>query len=304
MTKLSKEELELLHKVGDIVHDVLRYALKIVRPGLSVLELCESLEQRIRNLGAKPAFPANICINDIAAHYTALIDDNTVIEENSVVKIDIGTHIDGYIVDAALTVSFSPLYDNLLKSSLAALKVVRDVLRPGITLGKLGHYIERAIRAYGFKPIENLTGHLIRRYELHAGKSVPNVDNGDSRVVLEGEIYAIEPFATDGEGLVMDSPKVTIFRLLPVPKKKISKDARSIVTVIEQECDNLPFTFRWFKDKIDVSTAIEILRRNKVLYEYPVLIEKGHGMVAQFEDTFIVTATGAEPLARTLDIVS
>jgi len=304
MSKPSKEEIELLYKAGDIVRDVLKHALNIVRPGLSVLELCELLENRIRNLGGKPAFPVNVCINDVAAHYTATIDDKLTIPENSIVKIDVGAHIDGYIVDAAVTVTFNPLYDNLLKAALNALKTVKDVLRPGVTLGKIGSYIERAIRAYGFKPIENLTGHLIKRYELHAGKSIPNIDNGDTRIVLEGEIYAVEPFATDGEGIVIDLPKVTIFRLLPVPKKKLSSEVLNLVTVIEQECDNLPFTFRWFKDKINVDKAIEILRRENVLYEYPVLVERKRGMVAQFEDTFLITSGGAEPLAETLELVS
>ncbi len=304
MPKLSKEEIELLYKAGDIVREVLRCALQIVKPGVRILDICETLENRIRSLGAKPAFPVNICVNDVAAHYTAIIDDNSVIPEGSIVKVDIGAHIEGYIVDAALTISFNPLYDNLLKASLNALKTVKNVLKPGLSLGKIGYYIERTIRAFGFKPIENLTGHLIRRYELHAGKSIPNVDNGDNRIIAEGEIYAVEPFATDGEGLAVDIPKVTIYRLLPVPKKKISKETLSIISIIEHECDHLPFTFRWFRGKIDVNKAIDILRTDKVLYEYPVLVERKHGMVAQFEDTFLVTSTGAEPLAGIFELVS
>jgi len=301
---IDKEQLEILHKVGDIVHEVLKLALQITRPGIRILDLCETLENRIRNLGAKPAFPVNVCVNHIAAHYTATIDDTSTIPEGSVVKVDVGAHIDGYIVDAAVTIAFNPVYDNLLKASLQALKTVKDVLKPGVSLGKIGGYIEKTIRAFGFKPIENLTGHLIRRYELHAGKSIPNIDNGDERKVLEGEIYAIEPFATNGEGIVVDTPTVTIFRLLTVPRKKLSKEAQQYVDLIESEQDHLPFSPRWFRDKVqDVNKMLETLRRENALYEYPVLVERKKGMVAQFEDTFVVTSTGAIELARTLELV-
>jgi len=301
---MSSHDFEIYYKVAEIVRKVLEYSYDIVKPGAKVLEICEKLERKIIELGAKPAFPVNICINDVAAHYTATINDFLEIPEKSIVKVDVGAHIDGYIVDAAITISFNPIYDKLIRSTYEALKTVSSILKPGITLGKVGYYIEKTIRSYGFKPIENLTGHLIKRYELHAGKSIPNIDNGDERRVLEGEIYAIEPFATDGKGLVIEIDKVTIFRLISlIGKKKVSKKYSNILTLINNECNGLPFTPRWFKDRIqEIEIIINELVKEGMLFPYPVLVEEGKGMVAQSEDTFIVKGNRTEELVHTVEL--
>ncbi len=303
---LSKEELEKLYKAGEIVHKTLEKALDIVRPGARVLDICTELENYIISQGARPAFPVNIGINHVAAHYTARIEDDLVIPEKSVVKVDVGAHIDGYIVDAAITLCFNPVYEPLVQAALEALKVVKEILKAGLSLGRIGSYIEKAIRGRGFKPIENLTGHLIKRYELHAGKSIPNVDNGDERKVLEGEIYAIEPFATDGKGSVIDTPQVTIYRLIATPKKALKKH-RELILKIQEVSQGLPFSPRWLANKVNLSKdelvkVLDELARENVLYAYPVLVEEGKGMVSQFEDTFIVKNDGCEELAHTLDL--
>ncbi len=303
---LSKEELEKLYKAGEVVYRALEKAMDIVRPGARILDICTELENYIISQGAKPAFPVNIGINHVAAHYTARIDDDLTIPEKAIVKVDIGAHIDGYIVDAAITLCFNPVYEPLVQAALEALKVVKDVLRAGLSLGKIGSYIERAIRGRGFKPIENLTGHLIRRYELHAGKSVPNVDNGDERRVLEGEIYAIEPFATDGRGSVRDTQQVTIYRLIATPKKALKRH-RELILKIQEVSQGLPFSPRWLVNKVslnksELTRVLEELSRENILYAYPVLVEEGGGMVSQFEDTFIVKSDRCEELAHTLEL--
>ncbi|NPA22704.1 MAG: type II methionyl aminopeptidase [Crenarchaeota archaeon] len=303
---ISREELETLRKVGEIVHRTLNRSLNIARPGMKVLDLCEDLESYIRSQGARPAFPVNVSINDVAAHYTAKIDDDLTIPEKSVVKIDVGAHIDGLIVDAAVTVSFDPIYENLLKAALEALKTVRHVLKHGVPVRKIGAAIEKTIKLHGFKPIENLTGHLIRRYELHAGKSIPNVDNGDERHVLEGEIYAIEPFATNGAGVVVDYPTYTIYRLQTTSAKQLKKAQKkygNIINDIVQVNDHLPFTPRWLKDKYhNINELINKLVEENILYAYPMLVEEKHGYVSQFEDTFIVLSNGCEELAHTIEL--
>jgi len=150
---LSSEEVEISRKTGEIVHKTLNRALNIVKPGMKVLDLCEDLENYIRSQGAKPAFPVNVSINEVAAHYTAKIDDEYTIPEKSIVKIDVGAHIDGLIVDAAITVSFNPIYDKLLEASMEALKAVKTVLKHGVPIRKIGQVIEKTIKSFGFKPI-------------------------------------------------------------------------------------------------------------------------------------------------------
>jgi methionyl aminopeptidase len=300
---VSTDLLRIYERLGSIARDALDYALSIIEPGMPILELCEKIEDRIRQGGAKPAFPVNIGINEVAAHYTATIGDRSVIPRDSVVKIDIGAHIDGYIVDTAITVSFNPMYNQLIKAAAKALEAAQFSMRPGVPVSMVGAQIERAIRSFGFKPIQNLTGHLIRRYELHAGKSIPNYDNGDRQRILEGEVYAVEPFSTNGSGYVDDSPSVTIYRLMKNPKPK--DPHYDVLSYINNEIGPLPFTPRWLVHRFgnDVVKVIDELYSRGYIYGYPVLIEHGRGLVAQVEDTFVITRDGAIPVVNVLSLL-
>ncbi|CCC82531.1 type II methionyl aminopeptidase [Thermoproteus tenax] len=285
--------------VGDIVHKALKYAMDIVHPDMPVLELCEKVEQYIRDAGATPAFPVNVGIGSVAAHYTATRADPNLIPKGSVVKIDIGAHIDGYIVDAAVTVSLGTnAYDGLIRASYNALKRAFEALRPGLRAWQIGDVIESVIKSFGYKPIYNLTGHRIERYNLHAGDVVPNYgDKSAAQTMRPGDVYAIEPFATNGKGLVIDGKQITIYKL----NRMKSKKHQNYIDKIYSNVNMLPFTPRWFPD-IPESFYRDALSDGSI-YGYEVLIEGGGGLVSQFEDTFLITEDGAIPLARTLDLL-
>ena len=300
---VSTDLLKIYERLGAIARDALNYAISIVEPGMPILELCERVENRIRQSGAKPAFPVNVSVNEIAAHYTATIGDKSVIPKGSVVKIDLGAHIDGYIVDTAVTVTFNPMYNQLIKASMKALEAAQLSMKPGVTLTSVGAQIERAIKSFGFKPIKNLSGHLIRRYVLHAGKSVPNYDNGDRQRIVEGEVYAVEPFSTNGAGYVDDGPQVTIYHLFKNPNPR--DPHYEVLSYISSEIGPLPFTPRWLVTRFgeEVGNAINELYMKDYIYGYPVLIEHGKGLVAQVEDTFIITKDGAIPVVNVLSLL-
>jgi len=295
--------VRIYERLGVIARDALNYAMSMVEPGMPILELCERVENRIRQSGAKPAFPVNVSVNEVAAHYTATIGDKSVIPKGAIVKIDLGAHIDGYIVDTAVTVTFNPMYNQLVKSSMKALEAAQLIMKPGVTLTSVGAQIERAIRSFGFKPIKNLSGHLIRKYVLHAGKSIPNYDNGDKQKIVEGEVYAVEPFSTNGAGYVDDGPQVTIYHLLKNPSP--TDPHYDVLSYISSEIGPLPFTPRWlvprFGDK--VGDLINELYVKGHIYGYPVLIEHGKGLVAQVEDTFMITRDGAIPVVNVLSLL-
>jgi len=153
--------------------------------------------------------------------------------------------------------------------------------------------------------VRNLTGHLISRYRLHAGKSVPNVSTITLSKTLPGEIYAIEPFATDGRGFVIEDLNSYIYRLKTVKRVK-ETSLRRLLKVIKNRFDRLPFAERWLKNYMSVTSLRENMRKMlslKIIQEYPVLVEQSGGYVSQMEDTFVVTRRGAFPLARTLSII-
>jgi len=291
---LTDDELEKLIKAGEIVRRVLDYASSYVKPGLNVLDVCERLENMIIDLGGLPAFPCNVSINSIAAHYTSPPNDSAIIPQNSLVKVDVGAHVDGYIADAAITLSFNPDYDVMVDAVKAALNRAISMIRPGIKVSQISRSIEEVIRGYGFKPISNLCGHLLRRYILHGGKSIPNISGNYPWIVEEGDVFAIEPFATDGGGRVVEGSSTYIFSF--VRNRAKGRFERKLLSFIRSHFRSLPFCTRWFKGFFNIDSVVDVLDRlnkNGSIYGYPVLKEVKGGLVAQAEHSVIVTGDGA-----------
>jgi methionyl aminopeptidase len=91
-------------KAGKIAAEVREIARERDWVGKTVYEICEEVENQIKKRGAKCAFPVNVSINEIAAHYTAEPNDPITITDSDLVKIDLGAQINGYIADTAVTV--------------------------------------------------------------------------------------------------------------------------------------------------------------------------------------------------------
>jgi methionyl aminopeptidase len=291
----DEEYIEKTLKAGEIVNRVLRDLPRMVKPGVKVFDLCEKIENLIIEGGGKPAFPCNISINNIAAHYTAFPEDQSIIPDDAVVKVDIGAHFDGYIVDAATTISFNSKYDDMVEASRIALKNALKVIKPGVRVSTVSKEIERTISGFGYKPISNLTGHMLKRYILHGGKNIPNVYGEYPWIMEEGEIYAIEPFATDGIGSVTEMQQAYIYSLAKVHSGRTRLE-KELLRYIYDNFKTLPFCERWLKNfNVKQENIREIIYRlveNGALHIYPVLREVKNGIVTQFETTVIVSKEG------------
>ncbi|RLF06462.1 MAG: type II methionyl aminopeptidase [Thermoprotei archaeon] len=297
------EDLEKWITAGDIAREALGKALDLVREGVKLLQLAEELEGYIRRMGAQPAFPVNISVNEIAAHYSPSVDDEAVIPPGAVVKVDVGVHVDGYIADTALTIALSSRHAALVDAARHALREALSTLKAGIRLGEIGSAVERAVRARGFKPISNLSGHSMSRYVLHSGKSVPNVRTSTEERVRVGEVYAIEPFVTEGAGYVVEADYGTIYRVLSVRSTGV-RELDSLLRELWRRYRGLPFSERWVYREMGEEGLKGLKRLVKVrrVYLYPVLVEAGRGAVAQFEDTVVITRRGVLNTTRVLDL--
>ena len=204
----DKEELEKFRLSGRILRETREEMKTCVQENMLVIDVCEKVEGLIRAKGGKPAFPCNVSINEVAAHYTSPPNDTLRIPEGSTVKVDLGVHVDGYVTDTAFTVSFNPEGRSMANTAEQALKTVIENIHGDMALGKIGSLIETTIKNRGFKPISNLTGHSVGRYLIHAGTSIPNVAQVSLTKVKAGEVYAIEPFVTlpEAVGRVDDCP--------------------------------------------------------------------------------------------------
>jgi methionyl aminopeptidase len=293
---MENDVIDKYLQAGRIAAEVREESKKLIKVDASLLEIAEKIEDLIRKKGAEIAFPVNLSINEAGAHYTPARNDETVIKKDDLIKVDIGTHIDGYVGDTAYSFSFNSKNEKLIEASKRALEEAIKLCTPGRLLSDISSKIEETIRSLGFNPISNLTGHGLGRYDLHAEPHVPNVKFNSDYKLSEDQVIAIEPFATDGAGMIKESEPTLIFSLTS-EKPVRNQDARLIMKFAGQ-FGGLPFAERWIPidSLIKIRIALRELRERGILYDYPVLKEVGNGTISQAEHTIIIRD---EPIVTT-----
>jgi len=285
------EDLDRWRSASRIAAEARDLGARLAVPGALRREVADAVEAFVRDRGAEPAFPANLSRNFEAAHYTPSPEDDVRLEAGDVLKVDVGAHLDGAIADTAVTVEVGGghVHDRLLQASRDAVEAGIARVRPGGRVDDISRAIESAIHALGFKAIQNLTGHTIERYLLHAGTSIPNVGGMSDEVLEEGQVVAIEPFATNGRGSIVNGAFGNIVRFRSKPTGSDGELAR-----LFERFRTLPFTGRW----VGPDGRAALARGRRHLQVYPVFLEAGGGLVAQAEHTVLVVPGGSEVLTR------
>jgi methionyl aminopeptidase len=287
------EIIEKYMTAGKILSKVREETAKQVTVGASLFEVARFSEDMIRELGGEPAFPINISCNEEAAHATPKMDDTQVFGED-MVKLDIGVHIDGYIADTAKTVDLSG-NPELVEAAEAALEAAIKAIHAGINTAELGIIINDTITGFGYKPVANLTGHGLAQYMQHVPPSIPNIPI-DKGVTLEvGQVVAIEPFATNGQGHVNEGASTEIYHIVGTRPIR-APAARALLKEIEAY-QTLPFAKRWLNSK-HLDFALLQLEKNGNIASYPVLKEENGALVSQAEHTVIVEEEGCTVTTR------
>jgi len=296
-----KDNIEDFREAGKITSKIREESKRLIMVGEPLLDIADTIEKMIYDEGAKPAFPVNISINEIAAHYTPGITDDRVIGEKDVVKIDLGAHINGAIGDSAYTIDMSGENGELVKAAEEALENAIKEIKPGVKTGEVGGVIEETAKKYDFKPIRNLSGHKIKTGLLHSGIDIPNVKTEDDYILKEGDIFAIEPFMTTGAGYVVDTEVVEIFSFYGTGATKMRQTKR-ILEHILREYMLMPFAERWitrkFTSRLIVNAALKEMLESQLIIGYPMLKEAEDGIVSQAEHTVLVTVDGCEILTK------
>lgn len=291
---------------GKIVSDIRSEASKMIKDGTLVIDLVEFVESEILKRGAEIAFPCNVSINEFAAHYTSPANDKTQFKAGDMVKLDLGAMVDGYIADSAVTVIAEGnidenytqdeinLHEEIIEASAAGLEAAIATVRAGVEVSKIGAAVHEAIGEYNLNPIFNLTGHSLEQNNLHAGISIPNYDNHDNYKLDEGQAIAIEPFATNGEGIVNDAPGQYIFSYM-ANKPFRMKSTQKVLKYIQTKHPYVPFSGRWITDEFGErrgSIALKQLSQAMAIYPYAPLREKKDCFVSQKEHTVVVEKEG------------
>ena len=134
---MNNDFLTEYRKGAEAHRQVRQWAQKWIKPGMGLTEIAEGIEDSVRALVGHPGledgdslkggmgFPTGLSINHIAAHYSPNAGNKTVLQEQDVMKVDFGVHVNGRIVDSAFTMTFDPMYDNLLAA-------VKDATNTGL----------------------------------------------------------------------------------------------------------------------------------------------------------------------------
>jgi methionyl aminopeptidase len=202
----SAREIDQLRKANAIVAEVLEKLTKAVAPGVMTSELDQIAENVILSRGATPAFkgyrgfPRSVCIsiNEQVVHG---IPDSRRLKDGDIVSIDVGTNLNGYYGDAAITLPVGEVDregKRLLEVTKKALSIGIEMARVGNRLFDISHAIQAWVESQGFSVVRDFVGHGIGQ-SLHEEPQIPNFGPPRQGPRLEkGMIFALEPMVNEG----------------------------------------------------------------------------------------------------------
>jgi len=282
------EDIDKFRRAGRIAAKAREYGLSLIEPGASNLEVSMAVEEEIRRLGGEPAFPAQISLNHIAAHYCAAPKDPLRFKQGDIAKLDVGVHVDGYVGDTAATKDLGgpPL---LTEASRQALEGALNIIRPELPISEVGQVVDATIKSMGYKPVANLTGHAVGVFKVHGEPQIPNVPERRLGRFIKGQVLAIEPFATTGKGIVHEKGMPEIFSATGRIKLKKGMDEKVVEAILAYK--GLPFARRNLAERFPRDSLIptlNLLLKKKALHAYPPLCENEGVYISQAEHTIYI----------------
>jgi len=293
-----------------------RHIQEIIKPGMKLLDIVNQIEGKIigtfkkNDLTMGVGFPTGVSLNNIICHDTANHNDTRIFNKNDLIKIDIGCHINGHIIDSAFSISFNNQLEILLNASKDATMTAIKMLRPDVHIYEISKTIKEVIESYDvdingknykLKPIRDLGGHSIDKYNIHSGELIL-CSPYDSKEYKENKIrenqqYAIETFASTGCGIMkkcinIPSNHYMINKEFTGPYHNKLKTINNVHNWIKKNRSTLPFSPRWLEIENIKGVTLslnDLARKNQVLIEYPPLEDSmPNSYVSHYEHTVYV----------------
>ena len=298
-----------------------------IKPGVKLLDICERVEANIveifgrNDLKAGVAFPTGTSVNAIIAHDTSNVADERTLKFDDLCKVDMGTHVNGMIIDSAFSVAFNPEYDKLLEASREAVWTGIRLAGPDAPIYDISKAIKEVIesyevtikgKTYPVKAVSDLGGHSIEPYNIHAGKLVlcapyESREYKESRMEAD-EHFAIECFASTGSGKMFKSKSrpsnhYMLNKENDQPYRGKLKTIQTAYNWIRKNRSTLAFCPRWMeKDKVKgYGIALNELSRKTnppIVTEYQVLEDQPGSLTAHYEHTIYISDHGKEILSH------
>ena len=204
------DEIAKLKRAGEIVGKTLQYLQNTIKPGMTLKEIDALGEAYIREHGAVPSFKGlygftgSVCtsVNEVCIH--GVPTDRT-IEEGDILGLDIGTKLDGYYGDAAITMAVGKISAEdaaLIECSKGALYHAIDSIREGMRFKELSKILEDYIVSAGFVPLRDYCGHGIGT-KAHDEPNIPNYLEGKTNQgpkIKNGMVFCLEPMVCQKSG--------------------------------------------------------------------------------------------------------
>ena len=210
------DEIAKLKRAGEIVGKTLEYLQNLVKPGMTLKEIDTLGEAYIREHGAVPSFKGlygftgSVCtsLNEVCIHG---VPDDTVIKDGDILGLDIGTKLDGYYGDAAITMAVGTIStedQELIDCSKGALYHAIDSIREGMRFKELTKVLENYITEAGFVPLRDYCGHGIGT-KPHDEPNIPNYLEGKPNQgpkIRNGMVFCLEPMVClkSGQPMLLD----------------------------------------------------------------------------------------------------
>ena len=314
-------DYNLIRRAAETHRQVRQYAQRTIKPGMTMTEIVNMIEDGTRALVEENGFesgigfPTGVSLNEVAAHYTPNAGDKRVLQQGDVLKVDFGVQVKGRIVDSAFTMNFEPTWDPLLAAVKEATNAGIATAGIDVRLGDVGAAVQEVMESHEFeangkthqvKCIRNLNGHNIEPYRIHGGKSVPivAVPNLDVRME-EGEYFAIETFGSTGRGYVVDAGECSHYARKPITPQVPLRitSARQLLYTINKNFGSLPFCRRYL-DRLGEKNyllGLKHLVSQGIVQDYPPLADEPGCMTAQYEHTILLRPTCKEVVSRGTD---
>jgi len=291
---MNKKYIENFKIAGELAKQVRNFGKSLIKKGSSYNHVIEQINVKILELGAKPAFPPQIALNHVAAHYLPAPHED-IIFADQVVKLDVGVCYNGAIGDCAVTIDLSGNYQNLIDAAEAALLAAEKAIQPGIRISEIGKIIESTIASYKLSPIKNLSGHSLGYYKVHTAPTIPNYDDRSRAILTAGMSFAIEPFATNGRGFIHEFGDAMIFSL--IKEQKVKTEVSRFLLKKIRSYNGLPFAIHSFCDGTfsyeEIKNTLNEFTQQEIIASYPPLIEDVSCMVAQAENSVLIDLDGS-----------
>lgn len=310
---LDNDTIGSLEHAGSIHKEVRRFLQPYLRPGTKIVDIAKLIELKTTELSKQDktinkgiGFPVGISINECAAHFHPLSNDETKFKKDDIIKIDYGIEVNKWIIDSAFTICFDYKYENLMTAVKEATENGIKNIAVDMDINDWATSNQEVMESYEIvldgktlpiKAISNLGGHNIVKGIIHGGIFLPVVNMKDKlpkNYKFREGIYAIETFGSTSDNKVEEIGESTLYRINPEKQSEITKirleTTKKVYNKIKHNFLTLPFTDRYM-DKLEIpnyKSHLKILTNNELLYSYPPLCVTNGGYTAQYEHTVYI----------------